>query len=99
MREAIYFCPNNYSSDDDDKLVSIVAVSIFAVRSRKWTQFSRMDKQFPPKRLNYACRSPRWFKGYDNLETFRSWDVSSNPGVGKKNNFLYRLYAQELEND
>ena len=33
-----------YSSDVDDKLVSIVAVSIFAVRSRKWTQFSRMDK-------------------------------------------------------
>ena len=44
MREAIYYCPNNYSSDDDDKLVSIVAVSIFAVRSRKWTQLSRMDK-------------------------------------------------------
>ena len=44
MREAIYYCPNNYSSDDDDELVSIVAVSIFAVRSRKWTQFSRMDK-------------------------------------------------------
>ena len=30
MREAIYYCPNNYSSDDDDKLVSIVAVSIYA---------------------------------------------------------------------
>ena len=46
MREAIYYCPNNYGSDDDDKLliVSIVAVSIFAVRSRKWTQFSHMDK-------------------------------------------------------
>ena len=44
MREAIYYCPNNYSSDDDDKLVSIVAVSIFAESSGKWTQFSRMDK-------------------------------------------------------
>ena len=48
------------TADDDDKLVSIVAVSIFAVRSRKWAQFSRMDKELPPKRLDYVCRSPRW---------------------------------------
>ena len=49
------------TADDNDELVSIVAVSIFAVRSRKWAQFSRMDKEFPPKRFDYACRSPRWF--------------------------------------
>ena len=49
------------TADDDDKLVSIVAVSIFAVRSRKWKQSGRMDKEFPPKRFDYACRSPRWF--------------------------------------
>ena len=49
------------TADDDDKLVSIVVVSIFAVRSRKWAQFSRMDKELPPKRLDYVCRSPRWF--------------------------------------
>ena len=48
------------TADDDDKLVSIVAVSIFAVRSCKWTQFSSMDKELPPKRFDYACRSPRW---------------------------------------
>ena len=47
---------------DDDILVSIVAVSIFAVRSYKSTQFSSMDKELPLKRFDYACRSPRWFR-------------------------------------
>ena len=48
------------TADDDDKLVSIVVVSIFAVRSCKWTQFSSMNKELPPKRFDYACRSLRW---------------------------------------
>ena len=37
------------TAGDDDKLAGVVAVSIFAVRSRKWRQSGCMDKEFRQK--------------------------------------------------
>ena len=102
MREAIYYCPNNYSSDDDDELVSIVAVSIFAVRSRNghnlvaWTSSPHLNVL-----ITHAGR-PGGSVGMITSKPFLKLGREFESRCRKKKKTSYipsRLYAQELEND